>query len=301
MPPRGRGRYEGAIYRLLYHQRRAGTEGRRVAVAEEKDDGCDPREVAGLCKAIPKRNLGELLHEQRGMVAEFADAMGVSRETVSRWVSGTRRMDDSQVAKASWLLGVHPLYLLDMRDEADPSISYIVYEDEGLFVPRKSMAKAVGLLSIPASGQYDEESHRWVTLCGFMGGRTYDEGMCVDPDLSFESESKYVPMSAEEADDLREEAIHSLVAIDGDYRNPSGIMFAMLGIILSTAGGSECVFAFDELAKMFGSLAYTNESNLILEDNARGFKSGYDNAMQNARARLVGNWKPTANGSRRFS
>ncbi|MCH3967358.1 MAG: hypothetical protein LKG13_01145 [Atopobiaceae bacterium] len=241
-------------------------------MAGKQDDEAsrDPREVAGLCKAIPKHNLGKLLHRRRGMVAEFADAMGVNSKYPSKWVSGDKRMTNEQVAKASWLLGVHPLYLLDMREEEDPAICYIPYEDEGLLVPRESMIEAVGFLSIPAIGKYDERSQRWETLYGFTGGPTECESMCVNPDIGFERSTEYVPMSTEEAESLRKEAIRSLVAIDGDFRNPSGVMFAMLEILLSTAGGSNCVFVFDDLEKLFVESAYSN-----------------DDAMCTARARLA--------------
>ena len=229
------------------------------------------------------------------MVAEFADAMGVRRETVSRWIKGTRRMDDSQIAKASWILVVHPLYLLDMayEVEADESIDYFKYMDKGLFGPHESMAEAVGSLSIPVNGRYDVHSHRWETLIGFEGGPAEDEDMLVDAYTHFESESEYVPMSAEEADDTRKEAIRSLVAIDGDFRNPSGVMFAMLAIILSTADGDYCVFALSDLMKMFESVAYTKETNHpTLEDVAREYGSGDGNVMQDARARLASGRRP---------
>lgn len=262
-------------------------------MAEEKDDGRDPREVAGLCKAIPKRNLGALLHERRGMVTEFADAMGVSHETVSRWIKGTRRMDDSQIAKASWLLVVHPLYLLDMAYEADQSIVYFEYEDESLSRPRESMAEAVGSLSIPVNGRYDAHLHRWETLVGFEGGPAETEQMLVYAHSYFESESEYVPMSAEEAEDTRKEAIGSLVAIDGDFRNLSGVMFAMLAIILSTADDGYCAAAFSDLLKMFESSAYTKETNHpTIEDVTHEYRLGDGNAMHDARARLASGRRP---------
>ena len=240
-----------------------------MAGKQDKEDPRDPREVAGLCKAIPKRNLGELLHGRRGMVEEFSKAMGVRRETVSRWVNGMRRMDDSQIAKASWLLGVHPLYLLDMREEKDPTIGFIPYEDEGLLVPRKSMIEAVGCLSIPSIGKYDEQSQRWETLYGFTGGLTELESMCVDPDIGFEKSTEHVPMGTDEAESLRKEVIRSLVAIDGDYRNPSGVMFAMLEILISTADSSSCVFVFDDLAKLFVEVAYSNEDDAMCAARAQ--------------------------------
>lgn len=87
-------------------------------MAKEPDESKDPRENVGLMKAIPKVNLGK---EQeafgRGKKAAFAEALGFSRQTVSRWISGKERMSNESVVKVAHTMGVSPLYILDLCDE----------------------------------------------------------------------------------------------------------------------------------------------------------------------------------------
>lgn len=256
-----------------------------MAVAEEKDDGRDPREVAGLCKAIPKRNLGELLHRRRGMVAEFADAMGVSRETVSRWISGTRRMDDSQVAKASWLLGVHPLYLLDMREDAGLSCPCEEWPGDDFTKERKSMWNAIRMLGELTN---DEEGiaryihgvpkYRGILICDFRQSM----GMIIEP-VGDEAEF------AEDTDEHRYEHMRrSLLGFHGDYRSPWAIVRCMLEITTDTIGFVYTNTVIDGVAQLFDTAAYTAERDrLYLTKGAQGMYSDDAYTMRAARARLT--------------
>lgn len=63
----------------------------------------------------PKRNLKEALalhypYSQRNLAKE----LGVSEGEVSKWISGRAHMPDQRVIEAAMVMGVNPLYLLDI-------------------------------------------------------------------------------------------------------------------------------------------------------------------------------------------
>ena len=67
-------------------------------------------------ESILRRSLGDVLKEQRtqcGMTQEFvADAMGVSRQAVSKWENGTADPSTSNLLKLAKLYGIAPEELI---------------------------------------------------------------------------------------------------------------------------------------------------------------------------------------------
>jgi hypothetical protein len=247
-----------------------------VAVAGKQDDETsrDPREIAGLCKAIPKHNLGDLLHRRRGMVAEFADAMGVNSKYPSKWVSGDKRMTNEQVAKASWLLGVHPLYLLDMtgdqriyaslnKNKTDMRKKSVV----NLSSARRSMEEAIRIkddaneqlhdslreyvyLGDDICTDYTEmmtnsieitESNHLMAVSGFANNRG---GMMVAP--------LYVDIEANKPGRFEKSLCDSLITLHGDYRRPDDLLHAILDYALANAADAALTHALDVLASLCG-------------------------------------------------
>lgn len=88
-------------------------------MGRSRNEALDPRESAGLLKAVPKLNLA---HEQAsyGSKDSFAEHIGVSRQTVNQWISGTGRMGNDSVIRVAERLNVSPLYVLGLceRDES---------------------------------------------------------------------------------------------------------------------------------------------------------------------------------------
>ncbi|MDO4404988.1 MAG: hypothetical protein Q4C09_08125 [Atopobiaceae bacterium] len=85
----------------------------------------DPREAAGIVKAIPKSNL-EALQTAYGTQGEFARMLSeggrsISRTTVNGWIKGAVRMGNDSVIHVAHMLQVSPLCILDLcaRDETE--------------------------------------------------------------------------------------------------------------------------------------------------------------------------------------
>lgn len=89
-------------------------------------DTFDPREVAGLISAVPKRNLERVQHNygsQGSFAQELSRCAGetINRQTVNEWIRGKVRMSNKSVILVSHVLGVSPLYILDLCQREDGS------------------------------------------------------------------------------------------------------------------------------------------------------------------------------------
>lgn len=86
----------------------------------------DPRESAGIMNAIPKRNL-ERIQRDYGSQSAFAEELSrcaettINRQTVNGWIRGKERMSNRSVILVSHVLGVSPLYILDLCSREDGS------------------------------------------------------------------------------------------------------------------------------------------------------------------------------------
>ena len=87
----------------------------------------DPRESAGIMIAIPKRNLGRFQRENSKSQSSFAEELSrcaeatISRQMVNGWIRGKERMSNKSVILVSHVLGVSPLYILDLCSREDGS------------------------------------------------------------------------------------------------------------------------------------------------------------------------------------
>lgn len=81
----------------------------------------DPREAAGILRAIPKRNLGKLIASRGFTKRGLSVHLGKDKSTVGKWVHGTLRMSNADLLLTATELHVSPLYLLDLTTEEWPS------------------------------------------------------------------------------------------------------------------------------------------------------------------------------------
>ena len=81
----------------------------------------DPREDAGIIRAVRKANLETEMRRYDGTHGEFAQMIGVGRQTLDGWVRGTKRMSNESVIEVAHILKVSPLYVLGLcgRYESD--------------------------------------------------------------------------------------------------------------------------------------------------------------------------------------
>lgn len=80
----------------------------------------DPREIAGLLRAVPKRNLGKLI-DSHGITRQGLSVdLGKDKSIAGKWVNGTRRMSNAELLQAASKLHVSPLYLLDLTTDEWP-------------------------------------------------------------------------------------------------------------------------------------------------------------------------------------
>lgn len=89
----------------------------------------DPREIAGLLTAVPKRNLGELI-DSRGITRQGLSLdLGKDKSIVGKWVNGTRRMSNADLLLTAMVLNVSPLYLLDLTTNEWPDDLCVSFTD----------------------------------------------------------------------------------------------------------------------------------------------------------------------------
>jgi plasmid maintenance system antidote protein VapI len=218
-------------------------------MAKRLPEAKDPRETAGLIKCVPKIHLGEVLTARGITQTDFERAMGVGRKSTSHWVNGGRRMSDAAVVRASWLLEVHPLYLLDMTD--DPQIyggSESQFASVRPMQMRRSMVRAVTMLNDPiqlmgTEVNYEDGFVFVYHLAGFeQKGRLVVPGEHIpsDKELWF---NEMTVSDITEADAMAEvfasientlisQTRKSLVIMPGDYRDPATLTHALFDYAL---------------------------------------------------------------------
>lgn len=230
----------------------------------------DPRETAGLIKCVPKIHLGEVLTARGIAQADFERAMGVGRKSTSHWVNGGRRMSDAAVVRASWLLGVHPLYLLDMTD--DPQIydgSESPYTYTTVARARRSMAEAMAMLRDPIRLMQLIPDLSGTRNCLFVCHATtfgqvdkiVETGNYVHDDKELQGDGS-MPSAEEERKAETEvlatldkdawigKLISNLIAMPGDYRDPVALAHAMLGYASAEARDDALDRVFNALARV---------------------------------------------------
>lgn len=106
-------------------------------MARDPKESRDPREIAGLCKAIPKDNLGKLVIERYGSYRAFESVVGYSQ--VGEIVKGNRRIANAKLLRAANVLQVSPLYLLDLTHNTKPDAD----EVGGILAKADSAIKAL--------------------------------------------------------------------------------------------------------------------------------------------------------------
>lgn len=187
-------------------------------------EDADPREVAGILKAVPKRNLGELL-EVRGITKQgLSRALGKDNGIVGKWVNGTRRMSNADLLQTASMLDVSPLYLLDLSAYEWPNISDLLnlsgegpndtriamhFDLKWLHAPDEAMPNLiVEDVSFPSSGD------------GLVRVPVF-RALTVEFPILSDGHT----MSMEE---IRQRLRMELSAIKGDYRDIGALSFAML-------------------------------------------------------------------------
>lgn len=194
-------------------------------------------------------------------------------------------MSDAAVVRASWLLGVHPLYLLDMTD--DPQIydgSESPYTYTTVARARRSMIDAVAALKDPMSLLKLIPHHTKTKTDWFVGHATIfrQRGMIVETgDYSLDKKLQFDgPLPS--GDEVKKAETEVLATLDkdawigkltsdltkmpGDYRDPIALAHAMLDYASAEARDDALDRVFNALARV--CIGHGTGSNIDKYDGA---------------------------------
>ena len=108
---------------------------------------------------------------------QFADEIGISKEYLSRLISGKKTISVKFAKKAALILGVTEDYLLGVASEpySDEVSNIILWnKQQYLFLPLQALLTNMGLTITPViyidNDKYEYDGKRW------MGNRYFDEG-----------------------------------------------------------------------------------------------------------------------------
>lgn len=204
----------------------------------------DPREIAGIINAVPKRNLEELL-DSRGLTKEgFSVSIGKDKRIANKWIRGKRRMSNNELLLVSSALDVSPLYLLDLTAWEWPNISELLdINGDGPSERRLSMGADIGWLYAPDEAVYNAI---YKTVDGNLrfraSGTDIDFPVCSDGNA----------MSAEE---IKQRIRCELAAIEGDYRDLGKLSLDTLNSFLDPHNHLQPDNAVDLMAQIITSAA----------------------------------------------